>query len=352
MKKVTLSIILFFISLTALAGVQLPLHNLRDQAYTSHCWAYAMSNMLESRALQRENLDFMVNVEKDVKYWVDYERMMYIYKTKGDFYLGDNEGGWQVEYWEALLKHGRQISKSSINPAQILYKPTDDYMVALTFMEEPRPTPEIDVYALEDVKDQLRALKTDAEAEAFIRDFLDKWYGKPKMMTTWFDQEISIADTKEKMMGSEYADNKDVESMVLVKPTKDADLGWVKYLDDRYWGYRYDRNQILSLIEKSLTNGWPVTFDDVYHAMTIVGFDIKENIKYYAVADSIPGKITWYQGSYLIDELNLVTFAAGAIKGELPPRPTEQVGQRNNKRLLKKYGKSVDELDNVQFPPQ
>ena len=107
-----------------------------------------------------------------------------------------------------------------------------------------------------------------------------------------------------------------------------------------------------SLVEKSLTNGWPVTFDDVYHAMTIVGFDVKDDIKYYAIADSIPGKITWYQGSYLIGELNLVTFAAAAIKGELPPRPTEQIGQRNNKRLLKKYGKSVDELDNIQFPPQ
>src|SRR5688572_13808582 len=91
-------LLLFLLSAAASAGVRLPVPYLRDQADTAHCWSYAMSNLLESRALAREGLAVHVNVEKDVVYWINYERMKYITETRNEFYLGSYEGGWQIEY--------------------------------------------------------------------------------------------------------------------------------------------------------------------------------------------------------------------------------------------------------------
>src|SRR5258708_771675 len=98
--------------------------------------------MLESRALYRDSTDIVINIEKDVKYWVDYERMLYVYRNKHEFYLGEYEGGWQIEYWESFLKHGKSIYQ--VKPAQpdVWYTPFEDYTQHLEFMAEPRPLPD------------------------------------------------------------------------------------------------------------------------------------------------------------------------------------------------------------------
>jgi hypothetical protein len=149
------------------------------------------------------------------------------------------------------------------------------------------------------------------------------------------------------ILGADYNANQTVDALVLVKPTTDGQYGWIKYLDDRYWGYRYDRSQILNLIELSLTNKFPVTFDNVYHAMTIVAFTpAKDGVKYYAVADSIPGKITWYSQDKMLGQLNLVTFFKSAIPNSLPPRNSNHM-----LNMLIPMNKTIDQVDNVAFPP-
>ena len=89
--------------------------------------------------------------------------------------------------------------------------------------------------------------------------------------------------------------------------------------------YRYDEEKILNLIETALTNGWPVTFDNVYHAMTIIGFEKTANGTYYAVADSAPASIKWYPAGTVRYNLNLVTVAKTAIEGLIPPRDESNV---------------------------
>jgi hypothetical protein len=134
-------ILIFSLVLSTLAQAQvlLPLHTLRDQGTTDHCWAYSMTHLLESRAMARESNEILINIEKDVKYWVDYERMMYIHRSKGNFYLGEYEGGWQIEYFESFLKHGKSVySNQRVNP-QLRYQPLQDYFSNMKFLPEPRP---------------------------------------------------------------------------------------------------------------------------------------------------------------------------------------------------------------------
>ena len=323
----------------------LPLQTLRDQANTAHCWAYAMSHLLESRSLVRGSRYVLINVEKDVKYWVDYERMMHIYKTKGDTFLIDYEGGWQMEYWEALLKHGRHIKDTKVSLPDIWYNFSDPYTEHLPFMSEERPKKDPTLISFEEAKKQLRAFTNDDEAKAFITDYLNRWYGKPVMTTQWFDEQLDISETASHILGTDYVN--DVGAFVLYKPVDDGKHGWAKYLDDRYWGYRGPKSKILELIRKSIDRDWPVTFDDVYHAMTIIAYQKDPNSydTFYAVADSVPGKITWYSSSEMLYELNLVTFAKAAVADLLPSQ--EEFSMLSLSPLV-----DIDKLDHTDVPPR
>ncbi len=336
-------------SFFAQGSISLPLHTLRDQGSTAHCWAYSMSHLLEARALVRDSNQVMINVEKDVKYWVDYERMMYIYRTKNDFYLGDYEGGWQIEYFEAFLKHGKTVLSNSKVKPEIRYRPLEEYFSQIPFMPEEyvRPQPGLPAWSQVIAKLKSSQLPNAEAAHNFAINYLNKKYGPPAGDTKWNQRSVNVSESAKLVLGSDYVITPSVESLVLVKPVVDGNFGWVKYLQNRYWGYRYDQNKIFQLIEQSLDNRWPVTFDDVYHAMTIIGYTESNGTHYYAVADSIPGKITWYKQDDLLRELNLLTFFRVAIPNALPPR--SQVHMFSS---LIPMSQTIDEIDNVTFPPQ
>lgn len=338
------SIILF--AQLSWGGVRLPLLTLRDQGNSLHCWAYSMSHLLESRALIRDSQKILINVEKDIMYWVDYDRMWFIYETKGDVYLNVDEGAWQIEYWESLLKHGKFISSVEVAEPSLLYNYPDAFKGGLPFMEEPRPTPDPTLMSFVEAKDYLRTLENDDVARAFIVDFLDRYYGKPVTITEWLDQKnMSISEVSSKILGSDFSDNHEIESVVLIKPTSDGNFGWVKYLYNRYWGYRYDETKILELVETSLDRHWPVTFDNVYHAMTIIGYEKTAEGTFYAIVDSDPAQISWYSEKDLRKQLNLVTFFKSTIADKLPPRS-------NRNMFVKKSGKELDRYDHVEIPPR
>lgn len=333
---------------TTHAAVQLPLTTVRDQSDTAHCWAYSASHFLESRSLVRDSQEVLINVEKDVKYWVDYERMMYNFRYKQDFYLGSYEGGWQIEFLETLFKHGKNLIRNQGVTPSITYKPLEDFFAGLPFMEEPRPVPNYTMIPLEQVTQKMHGFTDETQAHEFAIDYLNRLYGAPSTTTVWDGQEIDLKESSQFILGSDFQKKNSVEAFVLVKPVYDGGYGWIKYLNDRYWGYRYDQNKILELVELSLTNQWPVTFDNVYHAMTIIGFtQAQDGQKFYAVADSAGGKITWYDESRMIADLNLVTFAKEAIQGALPER-----AQRTLLRMSLPQGKTIDQVDNVTFPPR
>lgn len=331
------------------ADISLPLATLRNQAHTDHCWAYATSHLLESRALLRDSKRVLINVEKDVKYWVDYERMMYIYKTKNDFFLDSYEGGWQIEFWQSFLKHGKSLIAVSTIVPEVFYKPLEDFFKSLEFMPEPKKIPDSSLPSWFAVKEMLKTQMTsDQQAHDFAIDYLNRYYGIPAVTTTWEAQSIATKESAQYVLNGDYEMNHDVDSVVLIKPVTDGQLGWVQYLNYRYWGYRYDRSKVLSLIELSLDQKWPVSFDNVYHAMTILAyFTDHEGNKHYAVADSIPGKITWYAANSLLAQLNLVTFFKVAIAEMLPPKNVQTVVQLNLA-----VGQTIDQKDNVVFPPR
>lgn len=336
----------------ALAGVRLPIHNLRDQGDTAHCWAYAMGHALESRSLFRGEADVLMNTEKDVKYWVDYERMMYIYRTKKPFYIGEYEGGWQIEYWETLLKHGKPVLRTLNRPAEVRYEPFTRYDRGLPFTLVPRTGPGGRSFYEASEKLAGTTFKNDAEAISYVIEFLNDYYGKPELTTRWFDQEIPMKESARRLLGSDYASHSTVDAMILVKPVDDGEHGWVRYLEERYMGYRYDQSKVLDLVKTSLNRGWPVTFDNVYHAMTIIGYDTDASgVDFYAIADSDPVHIRWVDAEEMLMNLNLVTFFREGIAGEIPSAmPASSRGGLGAR--FKSRGINIDRHDNVTIPPR
>lgn len=350
----SLSFSLFLSSLTLFSqshanGVQLPLLTLRDQSETAHCWAYAMSHLLESRSLKSQNIKVLIETERDVKYWVDFERMMHTYRSKKATYLSEYEGGWQAEFFESFLAHGKSILESSaLSSVDIIYPILSDFNDHLPWVAIERPPFDSSLPTFDEVSTQLTgsAFATEDEAKAYAFSFLDRYYGKPQDSTQWLNQEqIAITESAKKILGPDFINNQNSEALILIKPVEDAQYGWAKYLSERYWGYRYDKTKILGLIETSLQNGWPVTFDNVYHAMTILAYESDEAGTYYAVADSVPGKITWYAATELLQNLNLVSIFAEAIPGALPPRTASHL-------LALPPGVNLDKKDRVDVPPR
>lgn len=335
-----------FLITSLYANIMLPVHSVKYQSNTFHCWAYATSHLLEVRSLLTNHMNISINTEKDVKYWVDFERMFYVYKSKKDFYLGDNEGGWQIEFWETFIKHGKHIQKALGDATPTVpYAFNTTYSQHLPFMNEPRPKPDPTLMSFDMAKNKLREMNDDNTAVKFILDYLNRLYGLPLMTTKWLgDTAVSIQDSARLILGNDFESNQYPESMVLVKPVDDGVFGWVRYLNERFWGYRYDKNQILTLIEKSLNNGWPVTFDNVYHAMTIIGYGTNNlNETSYAIIDSGYGNIVWYNTKKMLANLNLVTFMGNAIPYELP-----SISKQN---YLYYLNKNIDRIDNVEIPP-
>lgn len=323
------------------------MHSLRDQANTDHCWAYAMSNLIESRSLFSNSRDVTFNTELDVKYWVDFERMLYMYRTKNDVFLGLYEGGWQIEFWESFLKHGKNLYQVHKEKPTVWYSPFEYYTKHIEFMSVPRgevdPTLMTPAQAAEKLK---TGFQTEEDAVAFITDFLNRRYGKPTNYTSYLDNPIYVSDTPRWVLGKDYQKNHNVDSVVLVKPVDDGKFGWVRYLSDRYWGYRYDSTKVNRLIVKSLRNGWPVSFDNSYHAMTIVGYEMKQNVLYFAIADSIHGEIRWVSEPIFNSQLNLLTFVQSAIPGELPLRVSNKAMDLG----IRTRNFNIDKMDNVDKP--
>ncbi|MBI4404649.1 MAG: hypothetical protein HY537_10830 [Deltaproteobacteria bacterium] len=336
------SFIFHFAASMAVCSVSLPIHSLRDQGSTAHCWAYAMSNVLESRALVRQSLDFTFDIEAEAKYWVDYERMLYIYRTKKDYFLsGTYQGAWQIEFWESLLKHGKLVKRTEFKKPEVLYKPMQEFTEHLPFIAGPKPIYSPSYDELDKVKNKLRNdFKTEKEAIDFIVDYLNHWLGSPPQMTTWFEEQKAIPEIAPLVLEADYDLSHTVDSLVAIKPATDGDYKWVRFFDERYWGYRYDSTKVLSLIESSLDKGWPVTFANLGHAMAIMGYEKTDNGTFYAVADSIPGKITWYSESMLSKNLNFIFILEVAIKGMLPEKPRAY-----------QHTRDYDRIDQAEIPP-
>ncbi len=324
--RLTVLLILFSNLLPAHSSgsIRLPLDSLRSQKGTMHCWAYAMSHLLESRAALRESNFVMFDVETDTKYWVDYERLWSVYRMNSDVYIGNVELGWQMEFWEALLKHGRALYRTAHGSSEAGYPLLTPFFSPWGFIAgSSSHTPGASAIPPAAIKQriQIGGFANEFEVDDFITHSLDQWYGRPQNATQWFGKTIALEETPSYVLGIDFAPAK-LESFVLIKPVSDNEYGWVKYLDERYWGYRYNAKSALSLIDRSLDSHWPVSFDNSRHAMTIVGYEKGASETHYAVADSIGSKITWITGRKLLPSLNLLTIFHATVADLLPPIPS------------------------------
>jgi len=310
--------------------------------------------MLESRALHAHKIEATINIEQDVVYWVNLERLMSIFDLKKDMIQWNplyDEGGWQIEYWNSFLKYGKLITSSKADAIpQVLYSPFAPYYSDIPFVTIDRPMPTEGILSFEAVKEKLLSndFVTREEAFSFVRDWLDTHYGKALLRTQWLGEEIATQDVPKKILATDYEAMKSTESMVLIKPVSDLGNGWVKYLGERYWGYRYDQSKIFGLIQQVLDKGWPVTYDNVYHAITIIAYKKNEETgkMHYAIADSSPASIYWQDEDLLLGNLNLVTVPLHTVTDLLPAR--------EGARLLLPLprAESWDEVDNVKIPPR
>jgi hypothetical protein len=281
-----------------------------------------MAFVLESHALAHSSFDATIDLEKNLMYWINYDRMTYIYKTKGDFFLDkNNEASWQIEYWEAFLKHGAQISESKIGTPDIWYSDFHIYRSSTPFMPEARPVPDASLIPIPDLVARLKkGFSSDAEADGYIRDYLDRWFGKPLVEAKWLGEALPVEGVPAKLLGNEFPVDGSVDSMILVKPIDKGTIGWAPYLYNRYWAYFYDSSKVLDLVRMSLDHGWPVTFDMGAHAETIIGYREAPVGTMYAIADSLASSIAWVDSGSMQSRLNLVTFFKDAIPGAIPPR--------------------------------
>ena len=345
-------VFLFLNSLSA--NISLPLHTVRDQANTRHCWSYAMSHFLEARSLHARGIEMTINIEQDVVYWVNLERLMAIYDLKKDMIQWNplnDEGGWQIEYWNSFTKYGKLLSASKTNVLpQLLYAPFDRYSSPIPFEDIARPQPVANLISFEALKVKLLGndFQTREEAFTYVREWLDGNYGKPVLSTEWLGEAISLNHVPKKILDADYENMNHTESMVLIKPISDQGYGWVKYLGDRFWGYRFDQSKIFTLIKQVLDAGWPVTYDNVYHATTIIAYQKNEvNGKfYYAIADSDPASIYWLEESVLLSNLNLITVPLYTVSNLIPKREGAQI------MLPLPRAESWDEVDNLRLPPR
>lgn len=214
-------------------------------------------------------------------------------------------------------------------------------------LPKPQPDPTLESwYAIPNI--MKTRFKSEQEAHEFTIQFLNRKYGQPQGSTRWSGKTIPLTSSAKHILGADAVVNRSVDSLVLIKPTYDNQHGWTKYLENRYWGYRYDKNQILKLVDQSLDNKWPVGFDNVYHAATIQAYAIDAHgNKHYAVADSIGGKILWYSGDALLKELNLMTFFRVAIPKALPKKTESHMLM-----LRLPMNKTLDQFDQVTRPPR
>jgi len=175
----------------SLADIILPLNTLKSQGNTQHCWAYSTSFLLESRSLIRNRLEFTFDLERDVKYWVDYERFMYNFSHKKKFFLGEHEGGWQIEFWESLLKHGKPILYSKRTSSVSLSNFPDSQIYQLDFFDVKR-VPEGTDLTFSEVNGLITQVHSRMKAHKIVISFLNGIYGRPLKSTKWMQTEIDL----------------------------------------------------------------------------------------------------------------------------------------------------------------
>jgi hypothetical protein len=293
MKTARLTLIAFVLGFSTLAHADnlLPLTSFRSQEYTTHCWAYAGAHLLEARAESKSAISTTLDVERDLMYWVLYDRFFQTYKGGQPLEQdldGNNiltEYGYENEFFRAFLEHGHPIhsaKKTSFVPSYGIPGPLLPFGPFISFSKP--NAPRLNAVTL---LAQLKKAMTDQEADVMIRGALDaSQYRRTADRTDWFGNEITVQESSARVMNEDLAPLLS-DSLVTVVLPDDAHpaQSWGTYYNGKYSAYYATRDEMTALADASLEQGWPVMQLNTTHVWTVIG----KKGDTYARADSQHG---------------------------------------------------------------
>lgn len=306
--------------------VFMPLPSLRAQS-SNNCWAYAVTNMLEARALFRDSIKLKIDVDADLAYWVTFERLMDAHRFHAPVTAVFPVGGDMTEYLRAFLMHGSAIAsvEKSAGAAE-LRCPKTLFVDGRWQPASPEDHPLFEdlfgrgLDSVDELSTRLLWLENSEAAGESVREHLARHFPRPPLSkTTWFGREVPIASVPELVFGKDYRKDM-IEDFVLMPHGG--------YFNDEFGLHRRSVRtlepgpqggwDVGRLLRASLEQHWPVVFEDKYHVYTVIGFqelkDESPSRTMYAVANPM-GTIEWYGDSFF--GIGLFLFYEPAIRAPL-----------------------------------
>ncbi len=338
----------FVFSFSAYADVLLPLSTLRVQG-VFHCWAYVVAYTLESRALSRDGIEIFIDVEKDLDYWVNYQRLKDVYFQKRRYSDKKDEHGNIVgigsrlgvgfDFWQHAYQQGLFIYQSRLGAnRQPLYSTTEGFQSSVTHLYsypfEDTHWLDTDFLALASVESKL--LDKDlrwSEAENLIHEGLRAHFKYDKIPsavsdTTWLEATVSTKESLDKVLGADRMNIRFYDWISIVPFEREKK--WTRDRLSGAWSYGLKREEYPSLIRESLDQGWPigVTFADLAHITPVVGYasETKQDgrTKYkYAVVHGMgsPADVSWETEEFLLKDLTSLEGLYPALERRISPYP-------------------------------
>ncbi len=284
---------------SARADIVLPLDGMRSQGKTGHCWAYSMGHVLSARMQFKNSVVAPLDIERDLYYWVYYERFMERYKKGSeleeftDIDILD-DGGFPAEFWSKFLAHGHSIYSTE----QALLSPTVSYP-NLPQTRYPYIAAQKNPGSAINAKKLLLSLSqavNENEASRLILAELDRsFHSLTTTHTNWFGKTIPLSQTPRVLLGNDYPKLSNDELIWIFK-TKDTTLlhKLETYYDGKYKSSYETSSELEILAKKSLDLGlpFPITitrqgYDE--HVMTAIGY----NGSWFLIADSLNPHYYW-----------------------------------------------------------
>lgn len=313
----------------------LPLDALRSQGDTNHCWAYSTNHVIASRAQFSDGAAISLDMERDLMYWVYYNRFMARYRKGSplqDFKDRELlvESGFPAEFWTKFLIHGQPIYwiKEGNESSNISYpdKPKAHLPHVAAKMKK---TKSINITKL---VTQLSSAKNEAEASELIKEALDKSkYALSTTQTYWYSTPIDVSETAKYVLHNDYSNILNDE-LLWVFATDEVSLQhtYETYYDGQFRNYYVNFDEIKTMIKNLIDQGFAFnitikTGGWQNHIMTGIGYDGDRVL----IADSIAPHYYWTEFS----NVDSITAFRSTIGSQIPRSSRMSVRPTKNPRV-------------------
>jgi hypothetical protein len=304
----------------------LPLDSFRSQGSTDHCWAYSASHFIEALSQSETGVSTTLDTERDLRYWVLYDRFLQRYKTgheMEDTFADDeltNESGFPEEFFTAFLEHGKPVISTGTASRKAAYAFPDTPSGNQGFFWAPRGNgPDLDAEKL------LKALKgasDSSQASELIRSALDASSDALSAGSTalWQGQPVAYVDLPRQMLPGHLNQLQDDPLVQVETVTEDAENlhHWESFLGGKYLSYYATLDEMEKIARFSLEHGFPLMEFNEDHVWVITG--VHENA--FIRADSIQDSIYWSTASIGGQRTGGVVALKSIVTGVIPQPQT------------------------------